>query len=186
MPDLAGLRPPTGSATAAARTRPSAACGIRDEAGRRPSTPSPSSRSASASRLPARPPARRRRAPARSRHRIVRIEEDAKLRLVEILLVGDACRFLDADPRHRARRRDSGCGRRRSPSTRSAGRPRCADSRRCTSRIFRSTSCNRSSCRGSPTRTCASRGTCPGRSGRCRPPRACRWRRRGRPRRRPG
>ena len=37
-----------------------------------------------------------------------------------------------------------------------------------------SASCNRSSCTGSPTRTCASRGTCPGRSARCRPPRACR------------
>ncbi len=35
--------------------------------------------------------------------------------------------------RRRAGRRDSGCGRRRFPSTPSAGRPRCADSRRCTS-----------------------------------------------------
>ena len=88
--------------------------------------------------------------------------------------------------RRTAARRDSGSARRRSRSRPSAAPPRCADSRRCTSPIFRTASCSRSSCTGSRTRTSASRGTSPDRSGRCRPPRACRSRPTGRPPRRTG
>ena len=65
---------------------------------------------------------------------VIRIEENVELGLVEVLLVRRS-RLPRSGRRHRARRRDSGCGRRRSPNTPSAGRPRCADSRRCTSRI---------------------------------------------------
>jgi hypothetical protein len=88
--------------------------------------------------------------------------------------------------RRTASRPGSGCVRRRSRYTRWAGRPRCAGSRRCTSRPCRFSSCSRSSCMGNPTRTCASRGTCPGRSARCRLPRACRCCPTGNWRRRPG
>ena len=88
--------------------------------------------------------------------------------------------------RRTAARRDSGSARRRSRSRPSAAPPRCAGSRRCTSPICRTASCSRSSCTGSRTRTSASRGTSPDRSGRCRPPRACRSRPTGRPRRRTG
>ena len=46
--DVAGVRPPPGSARAAARTTPSAACGTPGAAEARPSSPSPSCRPASA------------------------------------------------------------------------------------------------------------------------------------------
>ena len=118
--------------------------------------------------------------------RVVRVEEDVELGLVQVLLVRRRWRLPRCGRRRTAPRRGSGCARRRSPSTPSAGRPRCAGSRRCTSRPCPTASCSRSSCRGSPRRTCASRGTCPGRSGRCRPPRACRSSPRGRRPRRPG
>ena len=69
---------------------------FRDAAGTRPSTPSPFSRPASASR--AFQPVLGDAVGARLRDhlRIVRIEEDRQLRFVEILLVLGAGRFLDA------------------------------------------------------------------------------------------
>ena len=166
-------RRPSGSATAAGCTRPWAACGIPGAAGRPRAIARPSCRPATCGR----PPARTRECPARARRRSPRASADPG--------TGPAAtgtgparwprrRRARSGRRRTASRPGSGSGPRRSRSTRSAGRPRCADSRRCTSRPCRSASCSRSSCTGSRRCTCASPGTCPDPPARCRRPRACR------------
>ncbi len=69
--------------------------------------------------------------------RIVRIQEHLQLRFVQVFRVGHAGGVLRFCRRRTAARPDSGCGPRRFPSTRWAGRLRCAGSRRCTSRPCR-------------------------------------------------
>ena len=108
---------------------------LRDAAGRRPSSPSPSSRPASVLAASSQASG----TPSRTRLGDRPRDRSGRGRCRAAPRTGPARSGRSPPPRsgrrRRAARRDSGCARRRSRSRRSAARPRCADSRRCTSRI---------------------------------------------------